>query len=36
MLGIPIWVTNLFNGAALILAVTLSQFARGREEIDLG
>jgi ribose transport system permease protein len=36
MLGIPIWVTSLFNGAALILAVTLSQFARGREEIDLG
>lgn len=36
MLGIPIWVTNIFNGAALILAVTLSQFARGREEIDFG
>jgi ribose transport system permease protein len=36
MLGIPIWVTNIFNGAALILAVTASQFARGREEIDLG
>jgi ribose transport system permease protein len=29
-------VTNVFNGAALILAVTLSQFARGREESDLG
>jgi len=36
MLGIPLWVTNVFNGAALILAVTLSQFARGREETDLG
>ena len=36
MLGIPIWVTNIFNGAALILAVTASQFARGREEIDFG
>lgn len=36
MLGVSIWVTSLFNGAALILAVTLSQIARGREEIDLG
>jgi ribose transport system permease protein len=36
MLGIPIWVTNVFNGAALILAVTLSQFARGRGESDIG
>jgi len=36
MLGIPLWVTNVFNGTALILAVTLSQFARGREETDLG
>jgi ribose transport system permease protein len=36
MLGIPLWVTNVFNGAALIVAVTLSQFARGREETDLG
>lgn len=35
MLGIPLWVTSVFNGAALILAVTLSQFARGREESDL-
>ncbi len=24
MLGIPLWVTNVFNGAALILAVTIS------------
>lgn len=36
MMGIPLWVTNVFNGGALILAVTLSQFARGREESDLG
>jgi ribose transport system permease protein len=36
MFGIPLWVTNVFNGAALILAVTLSQFARGREAWDLG
>ncbi|MEQ1950135.1 ABC transporter permease [Mesorhizobium sp. CN2-181] len=34
MLGIPLWVTSAFNGAALILAVTVSQFARGREETD--
>lgn len=36
MLGIPLWVTNVFNGGALILAVTLSQFARGREQMELG
>jgi ribose transport system permease protein len=36
MMGIPLWVTNVFNGGALILAVTLSQFARGREQSDLG
>lgn len=36
MLGIPLWVTSAFNGGALILAVTVSQFARGREESDLG
>ena len=35
MLGIPLWVTNVFNGGALILAVTLSQFARGREQLEL-
>jgi ribose transport system permease protein len=35
MLGIPLWVTSAFNGAALILAVTVSQFARGREETDI-
>ncbi len=35
MLGIPIWVTSVFNGGALILAVTVSQFARGREETDI-
>ena len=34
MLGIPLWVTNVFNGAALLLAVTLSQLVRGREEAD--
>jgi ribose transport system permease protein len=34
MLGIPLWVTNVFNGAALLLAVTLSQLVRGREETD--
>ena len=36
MFGIPLWVTSAFNGAALIIAVTLSQFARGRAESDLG
>jgi ribose transport system permease protein len=36
MMGIPLWVTNVFNGGALILAVTLSQFARVREQSDLG
>ena len=36
MLGIPLWVTNVFNGGALLAAVTLSQFARGRQETDLG
>jgi ribose transport system permease protein len=35
MLGIPLWVTNVFNGAVLILAVTLSQLVRGREETDM-
>lgn len=36
MLGIPLWVTNVFNGGALILAVTVSQLTRGREASDLG
>jgi ribose transport system permease protein len=36
MLGIPLWVTNVFNGAVLILAVTLSQLVRGREESEVG
>lgn len=36
MLGIPLWVTSAFNGSALILAVTVSQFARGREESEIG
>lgn len=36
MLGIPLWVTNVFNGGALILAVTISQFTRGREASDIG
>ncbi len=36
MLGIPLWVTNVFNGGALILAVTASQLTRGREASDLG
>lgn len=36
MLGIPLWVTNVFNGAALILAVTISQLSRGREATDIG
>ena len=36
MLGIPLWVTNVFNGGALILAVTLSQLTRGREAIEIG
>ena len=36
MLGIPLWVTNVFNGGALILAVTISQLTRGREATDIG
>ncbi|MFY0634344.1 MAG: ABC transporter permease [Vannielia sp.] len=36
MLGIPLWVTNVFNGGALILAVAISQFTRGREAPDIG
>lgn len=36
MLGVPLWVTSVFNGAALILAVTVSQFVRGREESEIG
>ncbi len=36
MLGIPLWVTNVFNGGALILAVTVSQLVRGREATDIG
>lgn len=36
MLGIPLWVTNVFNGGALILAVTISQLTRGRETTDIG
>ena len=36
MLGIPLWVTNVFNGGALILAVTVSQLTRGREASDIG
>ena len=36
MLGIPLWVTNVFNGGALILAVTISQLTRGREVTDIG
>ncbi|WP_281167475.1 ABC transporter permease [Rubellimicrobium thermophilum] len=36
MMGIPLWVTNVFNGAALILAVTISQITRRREVSDIG
>lgn len=36
MLGIPLWVTNVFNGGALILAVAISQLTRGREATDIG
>ncbi|MEO4043402.1 ABC transporter permease [Hoeflea sp. CAU 1731] len=36
MIGIPLWVTNVFNGGALILAVTISQLTRGREAPDIG
>ncbi len=36
MLGIPLWVTNVFNGGALILAVTISQLTRGRKAPDIG
>ena len=36
MLGIPLWVTNVFNGGALILAVTISQLMRGRKAPEVG
>jgi ribose transport system permease protein len=36
MLGIPLWVTNVFNGGALIVAVVFSQLTRGREASDIG
>ena len=36
MLGIPLWVTNVFNGGALIIAVVVSQLTRGREASDIG
>lgn len=36
MFGIPLWVTNVFNGGALIVAVTISQLTRGREASDIG
>ena len=35
MLGIPLWVTNVFNGGALIIAVVVSQLTRGREASDI-
>jgi ribose transport system permease protein len=35
MLGVPLWATDVFNGAALILAVLISQIARGRSVADL-
>ena len=33
MLGIPLWVTDVFNGGALILVVTIT---RGRDATDIG
>lgn len=36
MLGIPLWVTNVFNGGALIAAVVVSQITRRREASDIG
>jgi hypothetical protein len=36
MVGTPLWVTNVFHGGALILAVTISQLTRGREASDIG
>jgi ribose transport system permease protein len=35
MMGVPLWVTNVFNGGALIIAVTISQLTRGREATEL-
>jgi ribose transport system permease protein len=35
MLGVPLWVTDIFNGAALILAVLISQIVRGGRTGDL-
>lgn len=34
MLCIPLWVTNVFNGGALV--VTTSQITRGSEASDIG
>jgi len=36
MLAIPVWVTNVFNGGGLILAVTISQITCDRETSDIG
>jgi ribose transport system permease protein len=36
VLGIPLWVTSVFNGGELILAVTISQLSRGCEATDIG
>jgi ribose transport system permease protein len=35
MMGVPLWVTNVFNGGALIVAVTISQLTRGREASEM-
>ncbi len=35
MMGVPLWVTNVFNGGALIAAVTVSQLTRGREATEM-
>jgi ribose transport system permease protein len=35
MMGVPLWVTNVFNGGALIVAVTVSQLTRGREATEM-
>jgi ribose transport system permease protein len=35
MLGVPLWTTDVFNGAALIMAVLISQIARGRSVAEM-
>jgi ribose transport system permease protein len=35
MMGVPLWVTNVFNGGALVVAVSISQLTRGRAATEM-